>query len=346
MRGKKIIIAEASSTIKSVADSLLRQEGYDVVCTSDGLQAWEVIQAERPDLALIGLNLSGISGLELCRQMSGDKIAGGIPAMLLIGAKDKVTSDQLAATGARGHLKKPFSPKDLLAAVARMIGSVDEPAAARSELGAKNKTSYKSEILSGTNHQEKDPEQAQNVNWADIEIAGNAARGKPKKIASLNIGSANEGLIIEEDQFGLTNRDYQKDAYATDENIPADDEDYNWFVGEMKKEVEGQEKDVAKASKEGKHRPTLSPNLASEDELRFDDLSTERQDSGISGVAELDMISIPAGENVDLGLSKTALTDNDIDRLAGKIAEKLASSIAGRIDKKTLIDAIKSSLTP
>ncbi len=80
---KKIIVADASPTIKSVADSLLRQHGYNVICTSDGLQAWEVIQAERPDLVLAGLNLSGISGLELSSHVF-DKIVDSPGERLMV----------------------------------------------------------------------------------------------------------------------------------------------------------------------------------------------------------------------------------------------------------------------
>ena len=346
MRGKKIIIAEASSTIKSVADSLLRQQGYDVVCTSDGLQAWEVMQAERPDLALIGLNLSGISGLELCRQMSGDKVAEKIPALLMIGARDKATKDQLVASGARGYLKKPFSPKDLLEAIANIIGPLDEPESARPESNAKNRTSYRSEIMSSTDHLESEPEQVQNINWTDLNTAANATRTKPQKVASLDIGATNDGVMIEEDQFGLTNNDFQKGEFEKENNKLADDEDYNWFIGEIKKEVEGRVEDAAGATKDRKQRPILSANNQTEDKLRFDDLATAKHGSGISNESDIDVASVPSGDKKGVERSTTVLSDIDIERIADKIAERLAVLIVNRIDRKALIEAIKMTLKP
>ena len=119
---KKIVVAESSPTIKSVADTLLRQNGYNVVCTSDGLQAWEVISSGNPDLVLTGLNLSGMSGLELCRQMAGDGLSGGIPVVVMIGGRDKVSEEELLASGIKAKLKKPFSPRDLLNIVTKLIG--------------------------------------------------------------------------------------------------------------------------------------------------------------------------------------------------------------------------------
>ncbi len=196
MQGKKILIAEASSTIKSVADSLLRQHGYDVVCTSDGLQAWEVIQAERPELALIGLNLSGVPGLELCKQMSGDQIARGIPSLLIIGAGDNLSKEELIKSGARGYLKKPFSPKDLLEAVTRLVGPGKESEAQQVNGGHNTtKTTYKAEVYSTTGNIKNDSDQIHNINWSDINETSDVPQ--PRKVASVNASSDEHELLIE-----------------------------------------------------------------------------------------------------------------------------------------------------
>jgi CheY-like chemotaxis protein len=42
MAMKKILVLETSPTITSVADSLLRQKGYDVTCVDDGNQGYEI----------------------------------------------------------------------------------------------------------------------------------------------------------------------------------------------------------------------------------------------------------------------------------------------------------------
>ena len=344
MHGKKIIIAEASSTIKGVADSLLRQHGYDVVCTSDGLQAWEVIQAERPDLALIGLNLSGISGLELCRQMSGDRIAGGIPSMLLIGAKDNVSKDDLMSSGAQGHLKKPFSPKDLLGAVSKLIGPGDNAVAQDDSARNTTRTSYNSEILSTTRHLEGEPQQVHNVNWTDIAGTGKVPSNSPRKVAGLNVDSDDPGLPIEEDQFGLISGRIKSEAPQQKEARPDDDEDYNWFIGEMKREVEGGGKTAGEAAESRDDRPSLRAAAASEDELKFVDLGMENREPVKNGAAGVVKGKGDSGGRADLGGSRKILSDSDIEKIAERITQKLALSIAARIDRKTLIDAIRSSL--
>ena len=345
MPSKKIVIAEASSTIKSVADSLLRQHGYDVVCTSDGLQAWEVIQAERPDLILIGLNLSGIPGLELCRQMSGDRIAGGIPSLLIVGANDNATKEDLISSGAKGHLKKPFSPKDLLQAVTRLIGPGDGVSSAQADKERNStKTSYKAEILSTTRHLQSDSDQIHHINWSDINETSDIAKQAPQKVGSIGASSDDQGLEIEKDQFGLANaHHFQGEPQPRPEQRATADEDYDWFVGEIKKEVEGggKKEDNIPAPKED--FPPAFTAGPDDDGIRFDDLESddnlvfhdnmENQKSG--------------GKAVDTpkkAESGSSLSESDIERIADKVAERLAISIATKIDRKALIDVVKSSI--
>ena len=237
---KKVIVADASPTIKSVADSLLRQHGCDVVCTSDGLQAWEVVQAERPDLVLAGLNLSGISGLELCHQMSGDQLAGGIPVVLMIGAKDDFTEEQLISSGARGRLKKPFSPRDLLEIITKLIGPGDgeSPEQPDARKGT-TQTSYQANVISSTTrHLDKKPEQVYNLDWTDLKDTDGVKSDTPEKVASFDASEQDQELPIEKDQFNLIHERAEDEITETPSKLD-EDEDYNWFIGEMKREIEG-----------------------------------------------------------------------------------------------------------
>ncbi|MEE9553200.1 MAG: response regulator [candidate division Zixibacteria bacterium] len=337
MQGKKIVIAEASSTIKSVADSLLRQHGYDVVCTSDGLQAWEVIQAERPDLALIGLNLSGVPGLELCKQMSGDQVARGIPALLIVGGNDNVSKEELMTSGARGHLKKPFSPKDLLEAVTRLIGP-GENTTVQQVNGGRNttKTSYKAEVFSTTGNIKEDSDQIHHVNWSDINETSDVSQ--PQKVASLNTSSDEHELLIEDDQFGLVSGNVQGGPSEKPATQAPADEDYDWFIGEMKKEVEGGSDNTLDKKEDPS---TANPAPAPEKGIRFDDLD------GGSGLVLHENANIPNQRpeiHKATPQAHSSLTDSDLERIADRVAQKLADSLISKISRQAIIDAIKASL--
>lgn len=342
MQGKKIIIAESSSTIRSVADSLLRQHGYDVVCTSDGLQAWEVIQAEKPDLVLVGLNLSGLPGLEVCRQMSGDRVAGGIPSLLMIGAKDRISDDQVMASGARGHLKKPFSPKDLLDAVSRLIGP-GRPEAAETKGAGKLRTKYDVEMMSSTGLAEKDSGKIHNLSWVDLDEVQEDSGEKAEKVATIDAESDDQGLIIEEDQFGLISGKIhgQSEETRTESN---DEEDYEWFIGEMQKEVAGGGADNVEKQKASVNRPASEPARDSDEHIGFDDLGSKKPAAKTRNSESAQRSSKRRQEAVSKGGQRAPLTEAEIAEIAEQVTRNLAESIVAKLDRRVLIDAIMKSL--
>src|SRR5262245_26818780 len=66
---KKILIVEDEATIARGLSDLLCSEGYVTVVATHGLQATRKVLQMKPDLVLLDLNLPGIGGLEVCRQI-------------------------------------------------------------------------------------------------------------------------------------------------------------------------------------------------------------------------------------------------------------------------------------
>ena len=336
---RKIVVAEASPTIKSVADTLLRQNGFDVICTSDGLQAWEVIQSERPDLVFAGLNLSGISGLELCKQVSGGQPDSRIPVILMLGAKDALSDEQLRSSGARGRLKKPFSPRDLLDAVKRVIGQ-DETALDQMGNAHKGtaKTTYKSEVVPGSTNVPAGDSGVYNLDWTDLENMGDAAQGSE---AVAGADSDSQQLVVDEDQYNLIQGLGEDEPGEDQAQASDDDEDYEWFVGEMKREIGGggQAQDKAAPSGERKKPPETPAKQAPSEELKFEDLYPASAAPHPPRKTDLAV----AGE-VKKSRPANGLTQDEIEKIAEKVVSRLAARIASQIDRKIVYEAIRSVL--
>ena len=343
---KKVVVAEASPTIKSVADSLLRQNGYDVVCTSDGLQAWEVISSEKPDLVLAGLGLSGMSGLELCLQVVSDRITGGIPVVLMIGAKDPVSEEQILASGARGKLKKPFSPKDLIDIVNKLAGQVVEaprPVAPMQGAATPGLTKFAAQI-SSTQHLHSKPE-SYNLEWLDLNK--NQSTKSIPKVASFDLTGEEQSLIIDDDQYGLST------PIPIEEEKPNEahkDEDYDWFVGEIKKEIDGKPKPEKLAESEKMSAIFNSPPSSG---LRFDDIQPTisagpsspknfPEPENFFPPPKITQASTPGESPGQAG--RRNLSDEEIALLADRVAMKLAIHIAARVDKAQIIEAVRQVL--
>jgi DNA-binding response OmpR family regulator len=110
-----IAIVEDERTIRETVAFALRREGYSVREFPDGLQAWEALEKDLPDLAILDILLPGLDGLELCRRLrrSSDRVP-----ILFLSSKDEEFDRVLGLElGADDYLCKPFSVRELIARV-------------------------------------------------------------------------------------------------------------------------------------------------------------------------------------------------------------------------------------
>ncbi|WP_411121071.1 response regulator [Streptomyces sp. x-19] len=96
----------------------LTEAGFDVVATAgDGLQAVRRAQAVAPDVLVLDLNLPGLPGVQVCRQLVG---ADASPRVLVLSASgEHVDVLEAVKSGATGYLLKSASTEELLDAVRR-----------------------------------------------------------------------------------------------------------------------------------------------------------------------------------------------------------------------------------
>jgi CheY-like chemotaxis protein len=348
---KRIVVAESSPTIKNVADNLLRQNGYNVVCTSDGLQAWEVVKSEKPDLVLAGLNLSGMSGLDLCRQIAGDSATGGIPVVVMVGSRDNASEDKLIKAGIRGKLKKPFSPRDLLTVVNKMIGAGDPEVPAPRREGMAREKKQQSQVLSATRPLDESQNKVYNLDWADLSHSG--PRNVELQDDGTEIGAPenDDEILIDHNQFDLESLNARNDEQPAPENPDSADEDYDWFVGEMKKEGVGekgreekkdQQEPKGKVS-DDKRNETRPASAADGGELKFEDFGPARAEKTSPDIKEDNRKSVPDNPpKTDPQPEPAGLTEDALSSIADKVVENLGAAIAANINRRMIIDAIKS----
>jgi len=334
---KKILVVENSPTIISVADSLLRQRGFDVTCLSDGSQAYDYICAEKPDLIFTALGIEGLNGIQLCRKIVDNPQTGGIPVVLFVGERDSVFLDKLDVCGARGRMKKPFSPKELLAVADKFLGAA-EPVAARvvdqSAAGApklKPKASPQEigtragiKAASSEEGMLKKHETVFNLDWEDLKEKG-GLEAPPDRLTDLD----DSGLVLEDDQYGLTN--------LADEVLPVSkanpDQDYDWFINEMQKEITDKpEEKPASSQGAAPKKPAAS----------YQDLGAASSPDDTKYRRYLDQFKKD---------TKTAPRDSqprpaglDIDWIVEAISDRLAKKIVAGLDKNELRAIINSIL--
>lgn len=129
-RGKmvsmKILVADDDQAVRESLRRSLIFNGYTVVLATDGAEALEMIESERPDLAILDVMMPKRDGLEVCRELRshGDDIP-----ILLLTARDAV-SERVAGldAGADDYLPKPFALEELLARTRSLFRRATRPA--------------------------------------------------------------------------------------------------------------------------------------------------------------------------------------------------------------------------
>jgi DNA-binding response OmpR family regulator len=114
----KILIAEDEPLSRRLLQHVLTEHGHEVIVTSDGIQAWEVLQADdAPHLAIVDWMMPGLTGLQLCNLVHQAPDADLKYLILLTAKGDKADIVRGLAAGANDYVTKPFDKDELRARV-------------------------------------------------------------------------------------------------------------------------------------------------------------------------------------------------------------------------------------
>jgi len=120
---ERILIIEDEMELIRVLRSYLEKAGYSVTHSTRGDEGYARWEADKPDLVLLDLNLPGMDGLEIARQM---RKKSEIPILMLTARVDELDRLIGLELGADDYISKPFSPREVVArvkAVLRRTGS-------------------------------------------------------------------------------------------------------------------------------------------------------------------------------------------------------------------------------
>ncbi|WP_238389716.1 hybrid sensor histidine kinase/response regulator [Pseudoxanthomonas koreensis] len=110
-----LLLVEDDPTVADVIASLLRAQGHRVAHAAHGLAALADVAVARFDLALLDLDLPGMDGLALARQL---RLQGFAQPLLAVTARaDADVEQQARAAGFDGFLRKPVTGEILAAAI-------------------------------------------------------------------------------------------------------------------------------------------------------------------------------------------------------------------------------------
>ena len=124
---RRIAVIEDEATIAASVAARLRAEGFEVEVAADGPAGVELCRRLRPDLVVLDLMLPGLDGLEVCRQIQRERV---VPVLMLTARDSERDLEIGLAVGADDYLRKPFSPRELVARVRAILRRSDRAAMA------------------------------------------------------------------------------------------------------------------------------------------------------------------------------------------------------------------------
>lgn len=116
-RSARVLFAEDSRVQALVLDRTLRQAGYDVTATGDGVEALAAVRAQAPDIIISDIEMPEMDGIDFCRAVKDDPALCGIPVIMVTSLATPSDLIRAIAAGADTYITKPYDADALLARI-------------------------------------------------------------------------------------------------------------------------------------------------------------------------------------------------------------------------------------
>ena len=115
----RILLAEDEEHIHDIIKLNLEAEGYEVVATTNGVDALRAFKEQRFDLAVLDIMMPDVDGLQVCEQIRLEDVE--MPVLFLT-AKDS-TQDKILGLkkGADDYITKPFNLEEFLLRIKNLL---------------------------------------------------------------------------------------------------------------------------------------------------------------------------------------------------------------------------------
>jgi CheY-like chemotaxis protein len=123
---KTVLIVEDEKHTRNTLSLVIETAGCGVMAAADGKEALALVLKQRkagrlPDLLVLDLEMSGLSGLQLLDALEKEKVT--LPTIVITGFTDRRTLNAVQARGCEEILTKPFEPDNVTDALKRVLGT-------------------------------------------------------------------------------------------------------------------------------------------------------------------------------------------------------------------------------
>ncbi len=125
MKKLKVLIVDDSSVMRKIVERALRQAGLElteVLEAANGAEGLAQVQTGGLDMIFSDINMPVMDGLEFLKSLAGEAAAKGVPVIMITTEGSEARVVEALSAGAKGYLRKPFTPEQVKERVAPLLG--------------------------------------------------------------------------------------------------------------------------------------------------------------------------------------------------------------------------------
>ena len=121
-RAPVVMVVDDSLTVRKITGRLLEREGYRVLTAKDGVDALEQVEAARPDLMLMDIEMPRMDGFDLARNIRTNPTTANVPIIMISSRSAQKHRNHALELGVNAFIGKPYQESELLAQIVEFTG--------------------------------------------------------------------------------------------------------------------------------------------------------------------------------------------------------------------------------
>lgn len=119
--GLKVMVIDDSRTIRRSAETLLKNEGCEVITANDGFEALAKITDYQPNIIFVDIMMPRLDGYQTCALIKNNQLYRNTPVIMLSSKDGLFDKARGRIVGSDEYLTKPFTRDELLGAIRRHV---------------------------------------------------------------------------------------------------------------------------------------------------------------------------------------------------------------------------------
>ncbi len=130
----RILVADDEPELVELVEFNLKQAGYSIATAVDGAEALKKARSQPPDLILLDIMMPEMDGLEVCKILRREPATAKVPIIMLTAKASEIDRVLGLELGADDYLTKPFSVRELLLRIKKILARSQTEETAKDQL--------------------------------------------------------------------------------------------------------------------------------------------------------------------------------------------------------------------